>query len=522
MPASPPEKPTGQRQPRIAAFTVLAAALVFYLAVAWAVPWCVTDDLQWGMEQGFRWWRYGLLNGRYVGNFFALVMCSFPLVKVLVMGFGMFAIPFLMAALMCRGKREIFLPLFMVFNGAVMFMPGAMWTEVYGWISGFGNYGLSVGVFLAFLLVVRRTHEKRDRLKFRAAVLFSLSAVMGLFVENESVLFVGVALVLGVYACIWDRTLCLPFWAAFAGAVLGAALMFSNGVMRELSQTGTAVNDLRKLSFSLAGGPVQAVKDILKQFLFCRIPATFGCGGHFAVLLGVIIAVGFWNSRARVLALLSVIPIALWYYLKNTELYSDRGNCCAVCLCWMLAFLALVVQQAEGTLKIRRLLLFLAAPLSLAPMAATLTQGERFNFLPLVIVIMVAEDLVSPLFSTRSGVWAAGAVLAVTVGIWGVRSATVGGCNLLREELIRQAVEAGDKEILQPADSYQGRVWFARTAWDAEYAVYYRRFYGIPDDVTLIFLPKGTYETWPDIAEDQWASRTEFPPYEGEFKSSLP
>ena len=75
---------------------LLLGALVFYLYIAWSVPYSTTDDLQWGMDQGLRWWLQGSLNRRYVGNFFAVAMCHSPLVKTLVMGLTMFAIPLLM------------------------------------------------------------------------------------------------------------------------------------------------------------------------------------------------------------------------------------------------------------------------------------------------------------------------------------------------------------------------------------------------------------------------------------------
>ena len=52
----------------------------------------------------------------------------------------------------------------------------------------------------------------------------------------------------------------------------------------------------------------------------------------------------------------------------------------------------------------------------------------------------------------------------------------------------------------------------AATPWSVEYADYCRRFYGIDDGVTLIFLPPGSFESWPDITPEQWEARTEFFP----------
>ena len=54
-----------------------------------------------------------------------------------------------------------------------------------------------------------------------------------------------------------------------------------------------------------------------------------------------------------------------------------------------------------------------------------------------------------------------------------------------------------------------------------EYASYFRQFYGISEDVTLIFLPGGSDRTWPDYTLEQWENRLEFAPSD-DFVSSLP
>ena len=76
---------------------VLAAMLAGCLWLAWNVPY-TQDDWTWGQPVGLEWWRTGALNNRYVGTFFAVVMTRMPVVKTLVMGLTMFALPLLAAA----------------------------------------------------------------------------------------------------------------------------------------------------------------------------------------------------------------------------------------------------------------------------------------------------------------------------------------------------------------------------------------------------------------------------------------
>lgn len=500
---------------------VLAAALIYYLFIAWAVPYSCTDDLQWGMEQGVRWWRYGLLNGRYAGNLCAVLMCHFPAVKVLLMGGCMFAIPLLMAVLMARGERERFLPMFLAANAMILLMPPVMWSEVYGWVSGFGNYGVSAAVFLGFLLLVRRTCRRKGGRKLRAAAMFCWTLVMGLFVETLSLLFVGVTLVLAVYACVWDRPLRLPFWAGFAGAALAAALMFSNGVLAELMGQGTALQGLRNLSFPPGSGPLAAGACILEWYFQKLLPIAFLRGIHIALPMAVIIALGFWSSRLRPLTLLGLLPVGTFFLIWSTEDYMTWYHAAAGCLCWGLAFLALAAMECELELKMRRLLLFLAAPLALLPLAVTTTLGHRFYFLPTLILIMLAMDLAAPLLTDRAGTWAAGLAAAGLMLLWGYRGTVTASCTLARTAEIRRVTETGEKQLILPSDRYSRIFWVDRNPWNVEYASYFRKFYGISEDVTLIFLPGGSDKTWPEYTRSQWEERQEFAPSD-DFVPSLP
>ena len=499
---------------------VLAAALIYYLFIAWAVPYSCTDDLQWGMEQGVRWWKYGLLNGRYAGNLCAVLMCHFPTVKVLLMGGCMFAIPVLMAVLMARGDRERSLPMFLAANGMILLMPPIMWTEVYGWVSGFGNYGVSAAVFLAFLLLARQAHRKKDRPKARAALLFGWALVMGLFVETLSLLFAGVTLVLGLYS-LWDRPLRLPFWASFAGAALAVVLIFSNGVLAELLGQGTALQGLRNLSFPPGSGPLAAGVYILQWYFQKLLPIAFLRGIHMALPMSAIIALGFWNSRLRPLSVLGLLPLGTFFLIWRTEDYQTWYHAAAGCLCWGLALLALAAVRCEPELKIRRLLLFLAAPLALLPLAATTTLGQRFYFLPTLILIMLAMDLAAPLLTARAGTWAAGLVMVGLMLLWGYRGAGTAACTLARSAEINRAAAAGEKQLVLPTDQYNRIFWVTRNPWNVEYASYFRKFYGIGEDVTLIFLPDGSGRTWPNYTPEQWENRQEFAPSD-DFVPSLP
>ena len=498
---------------------VLAAALLFDLFLALAVPYSSTDDWLWGMEEGLRWWLGGLLNGRYAGNFFAVIMCRSPAVKALVMGGTMFLLPWCMARLAARGDRRKELPLFLACHAGFLLMPPIMWRENYGWVSGFGNYVISALVFLVWLLALRRTADARPRSRLWPPLLFFLALTAGLFVENLTILFLGASLILALYA-LRDRELLLPFWACLAGSALAAVLMFGNGLFSDLAATGTALNGLRELTFSPEDGPLRMAASVLSWYASRLLPIAFLRGVHMALPLAVLTACAFWNSRLRPLAALGLLPLVLNALVMSDEVYAAPGRAAAACAAWFLPALALLVQRDGGKTRVRRLLLYLAAPLSLLPLAATTTLGQRLYFFPMALLILSAADAAAPLLACRSGTLLAALAAAALMALWGWRSWTVFSCTQLRAQLIQQAADRGADTLILPLDRYD-QVWFSRNPWNVEYADYCRRFYGIDDGVTLIFLPAGSFESWPDVTPEQWEARVEFAPSK-DYTPSLP
>ena len=510
-----------KREKTVFFLIIILSILIFYLFIAWAVPYSSTDDYQWGMDQGIRWWRYGLLNNRYLGNLCAVLMCHYQLIKTFLMGGCMFAIPFFMTLVIIPSvsNERTFLFRFFLCNSFILLMPPIMWIEIYGWVSGFGNYGVSATVFLGFLFLIQIVYQQRKYLKTFSLVFFITALIMGLFVETLSILFVGVTLVMGIYATVWDKPLRLPFWSSIAGTLIAAIIMFSNNVVLELLDTGSALQGLRTLTFAPRAGIFTIVGNILRWYFQKLLPISFLRGIHIALPMAIIVFLGFWNSRFRPLSILGTLPFGCFYLIWSTEDYTSWSL--LGCLCWGLTFLALIVEQCNSILKIRRILLFLVAPLALLPLAATTTLGQRFYFLPTLVLIILASELIMSLPFYYIEVSVVTASLIMLMLLWGYRAVVTNGCNLLWERQISDIKAQKSDSIILPTDKYTRVFYTSRNPWNAESASYFRQFYGIEDNVTLIFLPSGSYEKWPDYTQKQWDERVEFLP-SNEFTSSLP
>ena len=495
------------------------AALAFCLFLAWSVPYSSTDDLQWGLEEGLRWWREGLLNSRYAGNLLAVLMCRSRWVKTLVMGGTMFALPLAMARLAARGDRGLGAALFPACFAGILLMPDGMWQETYCWVSGFGNYVVSALLFLAWLLALRRVSRRGTLPWLWAGLLLPMTLALGLFVENLTALVLGGCLVLAAWA-LFRPALRPPFWACLAGALLALALLLGNGLYGRLAGTGSALNGLRSLSFSWADGPGGVVRGLCGQYFGRLLPIAFLRGIHMGLPMTVISARALWDSPLRRVWALGLLPLAVNLLIFCSGALSAPLRA-AGCLAWLCPLAGLLLQKEGRERKVRRVLLYLAAPLSLAPMAAVTTLGQRLYFLPMVLLVVLAADLAAPLLTRRSGAGLAAALAVCLALFWGSRHWTVLACTNLREELTAQAVRTGSPTLVLPADRYERVVWYSRNPWNAEFADYYRRFYRIPDGTTLIFLSPGSFERWPDITPQDWAQRLELAPSK-DYTPSLP
>ena len=297
---------------------VRLACVLFWGLLAGAAHYSLIDDMQWAIHIGVDWWAKGVLNSRYVGNFFAMLLCHSSLARIVVMWLTMALIPWLMARLAVRDglgtASPAFLPAFLLSNAAVLLMPRPLWREVYGWVSGFGNYAVSVLFFLLWLSALRCVEQTRRRLGLWGIGLFLLTLLMGLFLENLTLLFFGASLVLALWA-VRDRPLRLPFWACLAGAAAAVYVMFFNTIVLELLRDGVSLGGRRALTFSLEDGLLTALTVMFRRYFGHLLPAAFLNGFHIALPLAVLTGCAFRRGPLKKLWPLSLFPLGYSLYL---------------------------------------------------------------------------------------------------------------------------------------------------------------------------------------------------------------
>ena len=71
---------------------------------------------------------------------------------------------------------------------------------------------------------------------------------------------------------------------------------------------------------------------------------------------------------------------------------------------------------------------------------------------------------------------------------------------------MREAAEQKKSSVILPTESWKYFYTWGHNPQGEERAVSYRAFYGLPEEMELIFLPPGSYDTWPEVTEEMLAN----------------
>ena len=506
---------------RAVRWAVLLTFLACCLFIAWNVPY-TQDDWAWGTQVGVERWLSSELNNRYVGTFFVLVMTRSQLLKTLIMGGTMFLLPLLAAALVDRRDGEDRLPLAMLAGAALFSMPMVTWRQTFGWVSAFANYVLGGAAALVLLLLWRRV--LRDGMPrwegpVLAAALFPLSLAAQLFVEHLTAILLGAALLVAILSLILRRGR-LPALAALAGCALGAFLMFHNPLYGQLMAEGKAVEGIRRLIFPPGADLGEILSLTIPRYVLQVLPGMFE---YFPGVCALLSAGCLWRLIRRgaprwLAALLGLgmggyslcCALIMEYQRQNLSWGSLELRACLSLL--QLVLVLGVILWAGGRNRWLSLLLVLSAAGLLLPFSLLDEGGPRCVFLSALALTAAAIPLLEDLPWPKWAQAGACLLLAAAVGFHVHAYAYIGRNEAVRQAQIDRAIQEQADTVLLPTESlryyyFWGRNPFSQVPWGVEY----RQFYGLPEDIELVFLPHGSADCWPDVPPEMLEQAQHFP-----------
>ena len=497
-----------------------AALLLFFLCclvIAWNIPY-THDDWDWGLEKSWELWRSGAMNSRYGGTLFVLIMTRSPLFKTLVMGSVLFLLPLLCSLLASPGRRDARFPLALLAGAFLFAMPMLSWRQTFGWVSAFANFVLGGLLLLVVLLLWQRAFSPGGGRPVLWALALSPACLAAqLFAENITAALLCASLVVAGYALVTRRAR-LPALVSLAACCLGAWVMFHNALYSDLVSSGQALNGIRRLSFSPGAPLPEIIRTVLTRYL-TSYQALPGLLEGFPAVTALLGAGCVWRLARRHGPGWKIASAAagLW-----TGAYSLFCTWMMYRLIWdpqwvhpwpvlrslapvlhLLLAAAVIAGERPGT-RAPRLLLLLAAAGMILPFGLLLEGGPRCAFPSALCLLLcglsLLEDVPWPRWSRLSLLLALGA--AVGFHVWAY--ARIGQNEAVRMEQVDLAIRGEISSAVFPTEPLSCYYFWGRNPGNQARAESFRQFYGLPENVKLVFLPGGSDRLWPDIPEAMW------------------
>lgn len=198
--------------------------LFLLLILASLFPY-TSDDWAWGSSYGIEQLEslFQDMNGRYMGNMLVIILTRYKILKTIIVATTILFTSVLISKIV-NNKKYIYLSLLLFFM-----MPINIFSTTIVWTSGFVNYGFTSLFFLYFIYINRDINIEEEKVtKKRLIILFILSVMSGLFMENLTLYFLMTSLLLTIYYYIKYKKISIYNTFYFVGALISTIIMFSN------------------------------------------------------------------------------------------------------------------------------------------------------------------------------------------------------------------------------------------------------------------------------------------------------
>ena len=484
------------REKRTQMIVLCAAALCLLVLLAALMPY-VDDDWDWGTQGGIERLRQGFsdYNGRYLGNLLVLLLTRSPVFKALCVGVGFFFIAYLPARAAGRGSAGVFL----LSLTLLLLMPAEMLGQTMAWASGFANYGAGTAVLLIVLTQLGPLWQGEPLPVKRGVVLLALALCGSLFMEHVTICMLCLSAGVFAYAALRTGRVQAAPCLFLAGAIVGAVVMFTNG----------------------GYGVISAAQDPYREFLlpegqsaFAYYSATYATrirphllNGNLplmALITGEALVLG-GRRGSRGLGLCGLYIAAYTAYLCVRAVHPDWTPLAAytelfdngLSLLCAASLLLMALHAPDAPQRRRMVCLLLCIGALSAPLIAVRPVNAR-NFLPMyalqlwfALELFDAAGLKALLPRLRAPLCALLVVLAGFLLSVYSRNYTAGRA---RVDYAQAQAEAGASFAYLPRLPYERPYVWSATPGDSPLThVFFRAFYGLPEDFELRVVE---YDTW--------------------------
>lgn len=459
------------------------------------------DDWSWGSSVGIDRLNSGFVDygGRYFGYIIVLVLTRFRILRAIVMAGTIVGIAW---GARCIVKQK------WAFYAAILLMflvSNEIFAQSISWTSGFSNYATTALMVIAFLAVIFNNvfQSKPETIWIKTAMPI-LGFCGSLIMESITVFFVIMPILLQIY--LWKKEKRFsPILILFAiGAMVGAALMFSNSTYTNIMNTN---DGYRTMSFSV-GELLSRAKD---NYLTTIYP--YGLFKNEIIVISFIIG-GFLllgsnkDKRNRFsIATLTILGVFLLInILSNVVIGATNKPTIFVIFEAILSSVAIVsmflfsisITEKKSNERRTMIILWLTFAILIGPLFVVTPIGPRNFFLPYVMLMIICLILWNSVFNSyktnykklaatilplMNRVVLAGAVIVVSIYV--CIFAVVYIKDVTRIDEIRREIAAGKTRVELKRLPFQSLMWVSNPTFDA-YMERYKMFYEIPMEIEVV------------------------------------
>ena len=481
------------------------------------------DDWAWGTDYGIQALLTGCVNSRYIGNLLEVIVTRSELLKTVLPGIIAATLPyFLVIFVKTKAQHGLSIDgvvpggktdwsaetMLLLANVLFLTLPIDVWSETYGWIAGFSNYGLAVWFLAVFQLLIFRV-VLYDQPRYSPAVkvgYFLFSVCIQLVLENMSI-FIFVVDFLFLILMLFekrDKATKKLMLLVFAGNFIGLTIMFSSNIYSPLFGTGSTLGGYRTLSFDIHDGIIKSFLILNERFVYFYPNNMFGSNWLNCSLISIFLFIlsGRGKKWIRLLVRIFAGAFALYFvfshFLGPIEDYVSRWNEVLTQRLNLLFFwgtlLSIILLPWEGV-NTRKILLFiwLSVPGILLPLVAVKMVGSRYFLFSSLFLVEFCLFLLDEVYKMYQGhqrwLRITSCLILLAYLIVGTHLALIyydiGKGKRERDELIR-AAQNGETDRLYFTDLPHNEYIEINEPLDgSEHVQFFRDFYDIPDSVEM-------------------------------------
>ena len=483
---------------RLVIYVVFFAVAAY---IAYQTPYC-HDEWKWGSPERIELMKRGFANynGRYLGNILALIITRSKIAKTLIMAGGITWLLYVMEQNLTSSsdtwkdnkKGNMFLLLCSVLM--LCTLPKTLYAQSFGWPAAFVNFVPPVILFLIYYNWTEPLFEGKDGTglysHFQLLMALPLGIATQLFCEHITVFVVIYGAGVLLLTWIQKRKIYGMHTVYFIGTLIGAAIMFSNGAYH---RAATNPNGYKHIKISLLS-MYQQLSDTILDNLFLN-------NWILNVLLAAILTYfimksgrkTFWNA-ALMLILCGFSVYSIWNRLNPEWIFmgSETLNHIIRIFLSFLYFINVLLciwKNVSGGKTSCALYLFSA--IAAAPLLVANPIGPRCFFISYILESLALLKLVRYVLERETVDFyypILGILFSVIVlgFIYARMFSMIGAADNRRQEIIEEAAQKDEREIILPVLPYAGYCWIT-IPQNEEWEKYFKQFYGISQEVNLRF-----------------------------------